>query len=124
MLLNIEKKRIGADIVVLEMNGRITLGRECQQVEWSVEELVKSGEKKMIFDIAKLQTIDSTGVGILVMCSAKLKKAGGELRLAGAQGFVENILKLTKVEMILPLYPTVDAAAQNFTLEGAAAQSA
>ena len=115
MLLNIQKRRIGADVVVLGVAGRITLGRDCQEVESQVEDLLKEHEKKIIFDFSELKYLDSTGVGILVMCSGKVKQAGGELCVARAQGVVEQTLKMTSVDQIVSLYPTVEAAAENLT---------
>src|SRR3989454_5884889 len=115
MLLNIHKRRIGADVVVLGVAGRITLGRDCQEVESQVEDLLKEHEKKIIFDFSELKYLDSTGVGIIVMCSGKVKEAGGELRVAGAQGIVEETLKMTKVDQIVTLCPSVEAAAENLS---------
>lgn len=114
-MLNSQKKRIEPDIVVLEIAGRICLGRECQQLEWQVEDLLRANEKKVIFDLSGVNHIDSTGIGILAMCSGKLKKAGGELRVAGASGLVDEVLKMTKMDSILGLYPTAAAAAEGFT---------
>ena len=114
MLLDIQKRRIGADILVLELAGRITLGNLSQHVEWAVDGLIHDNEKKVIFDLSKLDRIDSTGIGILVMCSSKLRRSGGELRVAGAQGIVEQALKLTNLDRILALDPTPEAAAEKF----------
>jgi anti-sigma B factor antagonist len=113
MSLNIEKRRVGADVIVLGLAGRITLGLECQEVEWQVEDLLKEHQKKIIFDFSEVKYLDSTGVGILVMCSGKVKQAGGELRIVGAQGIVEQTLKMTRVDQIVTLYATVEAAAEN-----------
>src|SRR6266705_1450484 len=86
----------GAPSIVLGLAGRITLGLECQEVEWQVEDLLKEHEKKIIFDFSELKYLDSTGVGIIVMCSGKVKQAGGELRVAGAEGIVEETLKMNQ----------------------------
>ena len=115
MSLSIQKRRVGADVVVLGLAGRITLGLECQEVEWQVEDLLKEHEKKIILDFSELKYLDSTGVGILVMCSGKVKQAGGELSVVGAQGIVEQTLKMTRVDQIVTLYATVEAAAENLT---------
>lgn len=109
-MLSIEQKRMGSDVVVLTMTGRITLGRDAQQVEWDVKKLLEANEKKIIFDLAGVEHIDSTGVGIIVMCTGKLKNAGGELRLAGTRPQIENIFKLTSLDSILHLYSDVTAA--------------
>ncbi|HKM86775.1 MAG TPA: STAS domain-containing protein [Terriglobales bacterium] len=113
-MLEIQTKALQPDIVVLEITGRITLGRESKQLEWAVENLVGEGRKKVIFDLAGVTNVDSTGIGIIVMSSGKLKKAGGELRVAGATAHVEDVLKMTNIDQIVVLHATTAAAAANF----------
>jgi anti-anti-sigma factor len=85
MILSIEQKRIDPDIVVMELSGRITMGSDSQKIEWAVVQLLKESQKKVIFDLTDVCYVDSSGVGILMMCYAKLKKAGGALYLVGVQ---------------------------------------
>ncbi|MGD0823689.1 MAG: STAS domain-containing protein [Terriglobales bacterium] len=113
-MLEIQTKQLAPDIVVLEITGRITLGRESKQLEWAVESLMGEGRKKVIFDIAGVTNVDSTGIGIIVMSSGKLKKAGGELRVAGANPHVGEVMKMTNVDQIVVLHPTTAAAAAGF----------
>lgn len=108
--LTIERKLIEPDRVVVEIGGRIVFGPECRQIEWLISDLLSQNQKKIIFDITGVSHIDSTGVGIIVMCFGKVKKAGGDLRVAGARDVVEEVLKMTKVDRIVVLYPTVAAA--------------
>jgi anti-sigma B factor antagonist len=109
MILEIQKKTVG-NTVVLEMSGRITLGRDCQQIESDVEELIRGKQTRIVFDLSKIKYMDSSGIGIMVMCSGKAKAAGGELRLAGATGVVEQTLKLTRMNAIVPTFATVEEA--------------
>ena len=113
-MLEIQTKQVDPDIVVLEIVGRITLGRECKQLEWAVESLVGEGRKKVIFDLSGVTFVDSTGIGIIVMSAGKMKKAAGELRVAGATAHVEEVLKMTSVDQIVGLHPTAAAAAAGF----------
>jgi len=124
MLLNIERKHIEPDIVVLELGGRFALGRESQRVQWQVEELVRANEKKVILDLAGLELIDSMGIGVIVYCAGQLKRAGGELRVAGTKGIVHETLKLSKVDTVVGFYPTAAAAAEGFSLPGQLRQHA
>ena len=112
----IKRKQIEPDIVLLEISGRITLGFECQDVEWAVEGLIRDGEKRVIFDLSGLSYVDSSGIGILVMCSGKMRAAGGELRLASLQPKVAELMKTTKLDLVFQLYPTAAAAAEHFDL--------
>lgn len=113
-MLEIQTKHLHPDIVVLEITGRITLGRESKQLDWAVESLVGEGRKKVIFDMSGVTNIDSTGIGIIVMSAGHVKKAGGELRVAGATAHVEDVLQMTKVDQIVGLHPTTEAAAASF----------
>ena len=113
-MLEIQTKHLQPDVVVLEITGKITLGRESKQLEWAVESLVGEGRKKVILDLTGVTGIDSTGIGIIVMSSGHLKKAGGELRVAGATAHVEEVLKITNVDRIVVLHPTTEAAAASF----------
>src|SRR5579863_10317417 len=113
-LLTIQKKALDSGVVLLEVSGTLTMGRDCQQVEWQIDDLVSAKQVKVVLDASSLKQIDSTGIGIVVMCSGKLKKAGGELRLAGASGMVENVLKMTNIDSIVKSYPTVAAAVKSF----------
>lgn len=113
-MLEIQTRHVQPDIVVLEISGRITIGRDCKQIEWATEKLLREQKKKVIFDLSGVTHIDSTGVGILVMSAGQLKNAGGELRVAGAKGHVNDVLRLTNVHQILAVHDSTPAAAASF----------
>jgi len=114
MLLNIEESHLQPDIVLLRYTGQITLGRESQQIEWKVAELIRDKASRVIFDLSGVKFMDSTGIGIVVMCSGKLKEIGGQLRVSGASGLVDKTLRLTGVDNIVPFHATADEAAAAF----------
>jgi anti-sigma B factor antagonist len=115
-MLEIHTKRLAPDIVVLEITGRITIGRECKQLEWATDSLIREKqEKKIIFDLTGVTHIDSTGVGIIVMSAGQAKDAGGQLRLAGVNQHIEHVLKLTSVDKIVACNATVADAAGAFS---------
>ena len=113
-MLTVEKRLVDSDVAVLSLAGRLTLGRDCQRVEWQVDDLLREGKLSVIFDLSGLSFIDSAGVGMVMMCFGKLKKSGGTLRVAGAKGYVEDTLKMTRVNEVLQLFPSVEAAAASF----------
>jgi len=112
-MLEIQTKNIDPDIVVLEVSGRITIGRDCKQLEWSTDNLIRDKKKKVVFDLTGVTHIDSTGIGIIVMSAGQLKQAGGALRVC-AQGRIEEVLKMTNVDKVVGLHPTMAAASAGF----------
>ena len=113
-MLEIHTKQLPPDITVLEITGKITIGRDCQHLEWATEGLVREKKKKIIFDLTGVTHIDSTGIGIIVMSAGQVKDAGGQLRLAGVAGHVEKVFKMTSVDKVVPWNPTVTEAAAGF----------
>lgn len=114
MILQIEEKKASPDVTVLEMKGRVCMGRDCQEIEWKLTDLLQKGEKKVVFDLTGINMMDSTGVGIMVTSFGRMKKSGGELRLVVAPGKVQDVLSMTMVDKVLSLYPTTSAAMDNF----------
>jgi anti-anti-sigma factor len=114
MILDVQHKKIEPDINVVHMAGRITMGSDSQKIEWGLADLLKQDQKKVIFDLTEVTYLDSSGIGILMMCHAKLKKAGGLLRIAGARGMVQETLELTSVNRIIPIHPSAADAAHGF----------
>ena len=110
MILELEKRQTPPDITVLELRGRLLMGNDSRQVEWAFNELRKNGVKKVVVDLRELDAIDSTGVGILVMCNAKLQKAGGVMRIVSSDGIVESSLEMTHVDRIVIFFQTVEEA--------------
>jgi len=112
--MEIQTKHVEPDIVVLEVTGRITMGRDSKQLEWTTENLVREHRKKIILDLTGVTQIDSTGIGIIMASAAQAKNAGGELRVAGANGHVEHVLRMTSVDKVVAFHPTTDAATDGF----------
>jgi anti-sigma B factor antagonist len=114
MILNVLRKNIEPGIAVLEMVGRIAMGSDSQKIEWGLADLLKENHNKVIFDLTEVTFLDSSGLGILMMCHAKVKKAGGILHIAGARGMVGETLDVTSANKIVRLFPSVAEAAQGF----------
>jgi len=114
MILDLARRQPKPGITVLEMKGSIHCGPDCRRVEQEVDALIRDQQLHIVFDLSGLTHIDSAAIGSIVRCFCTLKKANGDLRLAGATGMLEGSLKLTKVDRVISLYPTADAASADF----------
>jgi len=112
--LDVERTRIEPDVTLVELAGKMVYGPECRQIEWLTAELLEQGERKIVFDLSRVSHLDSSGIGTLVMCSGKIKDAGGKLRVSSAEGHVKTVLKITEAGKILDLHPSRMEALQAF----------
>jgi anti-anti-sigma factor len=98
-------------ISVISMSGRLVFGREVDQLESLVRDSIKQGRMKLVFDLSGLDYADSSGIGAIVSCLTELKKSGGELRVAGVNSRIQRLFKISGVDQILAVFPTVAEAA-------------
>jgi anti-sigma B factor antagonist len=115
-MLGIEVREAPAGITVLKFSGRITMGTESAEIQVLVRKLLGENRKKLVFDLTGVDYIDSTGLGILTLCSAMMQAGSGALRVAGAQPLPQKLFQLTKIDKILSFFPTVEDACRDFTL--------
>jgi anti-sigma B factor antagonist len=106
----IESKQVQGGIAVVTISGRLTFGREAERLESIVGELLKGGQTKFVFDASTLEYVDSSGIGTIVSCLTQIKKAGADLRLAGASPRIKRLFTMTGVDKLLSLYPSVAEA--------------
>lgn len=112
--MNLSKKELHPGIWVMEMSGNVHMGADCKRVDQEIDSHIEKKQMRIIFDMAKVDHIDSAFVGQIVKSYSRLKKADGKLRLAGVKGMVEGVLKMTQVDKVVPVFPTVAAACEDF----------
>lgn len=120
MILNFTKRTLQPDITALVMQGSIHCGPDCARLEREVDGLIAARQTRVIFDMAGVTHADSAAIASIVRSLMKLKSAGGALRIAATHPMIEHSLRLTKVDKLIEIFPTVDLAAMGFSAGGAA----
>ncbi len=77
--------------------------------------MIAAQETLVVFNMAEVKHADSAAIGTIVRCFSKVKGAGGTLRIAAAQPMIEYTLKLTKVDKVIEMLPTVEQAVKRFS---------
>jgi anti-sigma B factor antagonist len=106
----VETKRMDSGVAVVTVSGRLVLGKDVEQLEAAIHELLQQEQKNFVFDISELDYADSSGIGMLVACLTAIQKADGDLRMAGANARMKRLFQMTGVGQLMSLYPDVAAA--------------
>ena len=113
----IEKKHIDPDIVLVEIAGRITLGRDARQSSGLGRRAHSSQpEESGVRSVGARARGQHRDRNSRRMCCGKMQAAGGELRVAALHPKVAEVMRVTKLNQIMVFYPTAAAAAENFEL--------
>jgi len=98
---------------VLEPTGRLNMVA-APAFKNLVEETVASGQSRIVVDLGQVTFIDSSGLGALISGLKATRQAGGDLRLAVVPEQVMTVLRLTNLDRVLRVHPTVVDASRDW----------
>jgi anti-sigma B factor antagonist len=99
------------DVLVVEVEGQLIVGNR-QELKQRVLEELEKGERKFVVDFARTGYIDSSGLGVLVSLSKKIREQGGELRLANLNEDLRTLFELTKLDTLFQISDSREGALQ------------
>ena len=85
-----------------------------QELKQQVLDELESGERTFVIDFASTGYIDSSGLGVLVSLSKKIREQGGELRLAGLNEDLRTLFELTKLDTLFRIADNKEQALEGF----------
>ena len=101
--------------LVVQITGKFLGSIEGQPLKAKIDELAQAGQKKFIIDLSNTEFMDSTGIGILIGSLTAVRRAGGDIKLAGMEKRIRNVFLMTRLlEGVFQDYQTVEEAAKSF----------
>jgi anti-sigma B factor antagonist len=96
------------EVTLVEVEGQLIVGnrQELKQLE--------NGDRKFVIDFAKTGYIDSSGLGVLVSLSKKIREQGGELRLSSLNEDLRTLFELTKLDTLFRIADSKEQALEGF----------
>ena len=102
------------DVVVIRCQGRIVSGTEVDALQAELDKQTQL-RKKVVLQLAEATYIDSSGLGALVRQLGVLRAAGGDLKLCQLSPFLLEVLQITNLLSIFPVYPSEREAIEAFS---------
>jgi anti-sigma B factor antagonist len=110
--LRIETAELEPGIVVIKLAGSVMRGPESKEIESLVPQFLAAGRRNVIFDLSEVKRLDSTGIGRFIFSLNKVSAAGDRLAMAGAEGYVRDVFRVTRLDTVFRFYPTAQSAAE------------
>lgn len=95
-------------ISVIVLEDRIDAATAIQFKE-KMRDLAKDGPARVVLDLARVQFLDSSGLGA-ILAVKKLLGADRSLELAGLTPTVEKVFRLTRMDSIFTIHPSLEVA--------------
>ena len=111
--LHIEKRRAG-DVMILDLQGDITIGSGGRELNDTLKQMVRDGDHKVLLNLAGTRYVDSSGLGHLIACRKLLNDGGGQLKLLRLTERVRDIMVITKLVTVFDVFDEEGAAIKSY----------
>jgi anti-sigma B factor antagonist len=90
--MEIEEKRVG-DVAILTLNGRLD-AYSANDVERSINALIDGDCVRIVVNFDGVEYISSSGLRVMLASLKRLKKEGGDLKLACLKPYVKEVFDI------------------------------
>jgi anti-sigma B factor antagonist len=97
-------------VTVIVLQGNLMGGPDATALNGKLHELIDAGKTSVVIDLAGVEFMNSSGLGLLIGGVSTMRGAGGSLRLANASEKIAGLITITKLGSLFDMYPSVDAA--------------
>jgi anti-sigma B factor antagonist len=108
-------ERAVADVMILDLKGKITLGEGDELLKDKVNSLVNQGRHKIVLNLAGVPYVDSAGLGQVVAAYTTVSRQGGSLKLLNLTKRITDLLSITKLLTVFECFDSEDEAVQSFS---------
>lgn len=103
------------NILTISLGGNLLGEQDSAPLIELVERKIKTGEARYaVFDLEKLDFVNSTGLAALLTCMTKFRNAGGDVCLVHVGETLAKLLSITKLDKVIPSCDDVETAVERF----------
>ena len=108
------KVREEKNVTILDISGKIMGGPDADSFHELIKELIAEDKKNILVNLARVNWINSTGLGILIAGYTSVRDAQGDFKLLNVSDRIESILMVTKLAGIFDSFDDKDEALASF----------
>lgn len=98
--------RVERKAAILDCQGKLVLGEGDMALRGQILDSLKSGAKRIVLNMEKISAMDSSGLGEIIRSYTSAKKEGVEVVLLKPNEKIFDLLTLTKLITVLPVFKT------------------
>ncbi len=111
--MDIELRSLG-QVKLIKLRGRLNLGDAVDRFRETLDDLMGSGDTRILLDLSEVPWIDSSGIGLLVKILTTAKQRGGSMKLLNPSKFTVQTLKMIALLDVFEIYQDQQLAVASF----------
>lgn len=101
-------------VTIIQPEGKITIGAGDVALKKAIVDALEEGHTKLLLDMSKVTTLDSSGIGELVGAYTTVTNRGGAMRLLNLPPKIAGLLAVTQLITVFEVYDDEEAAVGSF----------
>jgi len=101
-------------VKVAEVRGRAIDASNSRDFKSAISPLL-SPKARLVFDLAQVDFVDSTGLGALISCLREAQSTQGEIKLCGLTKPVRALFELVRMHRVFKIFNSPDEAVHSFS---------
>jgi len=91
-----------SDVTIIDLHGRVTIGRANDLLENKLRQLIDEGSSKIVLNLTDISQMDSSSISSVVRAFKSLRLRGGSLKLLRPRGNVKLVLEAVHLLDVVP----------------------
>jgi anti-sigma B factor antagonist len=101
-------------VTIVDLDGRMTVGSEASAFREKIAALIAAGTRNVVLNLQRVDYIDSTGLGALVMSATSERRQGGNVKLVNLNRRNIELLVMTKLATVFEIFTDVQDAVNSY----------
>jgi anti-sigma B factor antagonist len=110
--LSMTTERVG-EVFLFNLTGNIETGNVAEAKDL-LSEAWNQEKPQILFDLSKVEYVDSAGLGFLIGTLRRAAQSGGSLKLCGLSAYLTGIFAIVNLQNILEIFPTREQALESY----------
>ena len=108
------RKTIIGELALISIDGEIG-PEKIKELKTIIQTLLLDNTLKIVINLERVRSIDSTAVGVIVYVLKRVRRVGGDLKLCVPIGDARKTFRLLKLDQIIDIFDDITLALASFT---------
>jgi len=97
---------------LVHLSGVLLASDQTTELVEDVQKLIEEGTQNLIVELSGIETMNSTGLSLMISILTKARNAGGETVIANIPEKVNELMVITKLNTVFTVAGTVEEAVE------------
>ena len=111
--MELNKRTVG-DVIIFDLDGKLTIGKGDVVLRDALVDEMSNGNKKVLINLDKVSTIDSSGLGELIRCKVTSTSNDAEVKLLHVNIKARKLLTMAQLVGVFEMFDDESLAVESF----------